>query len=55
MPFRSWVREHAGQSVQAEWETWSSSGAARVLLVGFDSATEHLGSCFGGSLRNSSA
>ena len=40
MSFRSWVPDHAGQSVRVEWETWSSSGTARVLLVGFDEAAE---------------
>lgn len=41
MTFRSWVREHAGQSVRVEWQNFNrASGGARVLLIGFDEGAE---------------
>ncbi len=40
MAFRDWIEQHAGQSTLVEWKNWSSTGAARVLLVGFDEAAE---------------
>lgn len=41
MNFRSWVRDHAGQSVRVEWQNFNrASGGARVVLIGFDEGAE---------------